>query len=154
MRVWWRYDTPDAPRQPHLNTSHHSSSPYLAALQRTPVFVASLLATASCDLSSYVTELSSYLCDAFGNPLRIDYGTGGHPSLLVQRFSSLLTINCQTNTGHETNFAIFGLCLFKLRLMSECDLGSFVLKSFTGYVKVMRKLQSVYFLEPAGSHGV
>ena len=71
------------------------------------------------------------MCDAFGNPFRIDYGT-----------------------GHETNFAIFGLCLFKLRLLDENDLSCFVLRSFTLYIEVMRKLQNVYYLEPAGSHGM
>lgn len=100
-------------------------------LERTPDFVGSLLATSSTDIQSYNAELSSYICDSFGNELRIDYGT-----------------------GHETNFAIFGLCLFKLRLLSEADLSSFVLSSFTIYIQVMRKLQSVYYLEPAGSHGV
>lgn len=100
-------------------------------LERTPPFVDSLLGIGSTDIRTYNEELTSYLCDSFGNPLRIDYGT-----------------------GHETNFAIFGLCLFKLRLLKEADLRTFVLESFTRYVQVMRKLQSVYFLEPAGSHGV
>ena len=108
-----------------------SSTVCLWLLQRTPVFVESLLSMSSSgDIQTYNEELTSYLCDSFGNPLRIDYGT-----------------------GHETNFAIFGLCLFKLRLLAETDLSSFVLRSFASYIEVMRKLQGVYYLEPAGSHG-
>ena len=86
--------------------------------------------TNSHELNSYNAELTSYMCDSFGNPLRIDYGT-----------------------GHENNFAILALCLFKLRLLQEEDLKCFVLSTFPTYIQVMRKIQSVYYLEPAGSHG-
>jgi hypothetical protein len=78
-----------------------------------------------------VQDLSAYLGDSFGNERRIDYGT-----------------------GHETNLAIFFLCLFKLRVITERDLPALILKAFPSYIKTMRALQSTYLLEPAGSHGV
>jgi serine/threonine-protein phosphatase 2A activator len=56
--------------------------------------------------------------------------------------------------GHETNFALFLLCLVKLRVVDESELSALVLRVFAAYVKTMRKLQQTYLLEPAGSHGV
>lgn len=99
--------------------------------ERAPEFVQSILDIGEEDLSVYNEELKCYVCDSFGNEHRIDYGT-----------------------GHETNFAIFALCLFKLGLLTNNDLSNFVLRTFPNYIQVMRKLQSVYVLEPAGSHGV
>ncbi|ONK74109.1 uncharacterized protein A4U43_C03F2860 [Asparagus officinalis] len=78
-----------------------------------------------------VIELVPYLLDSFGNPSRIDYGT-----------------------GHETNFAAFLFCLARLDLIKEQDYPAIVLRVFVKYVDLMRKLQLQYCLEPAGSHGV
>ncbi|KAJ6791853.1 putative serine/threonine-protein phosphatase 2A activator [Iris pallida] len=83
------------------------------------------------DLRPALPELSPYLLDSFGNPFRIDYGT-----------------------GHETNFAAFLFCLARLGLVQEPDYPSLVLRVFTSYLDLMRKLQLRYSLEPAGSHGV
>jgi len=77
-------------------------------------------------------ELSPYILDMFGNPTRIDYGT-----------------------GHELNFVLFFYILWKLQLIEiEKDLQAVVLIGFVSYIKTMRKLQVIYMLEPAGSHGV
>jgi hypothetical protein len=76
-------------------------------------------------------EIAAYLVDSFGNPTRIDYGT-----------------------GHETNFFIFLYCLGRLGLFQPQDLSSLALRAFPSYLKVCRKLQRTYWLEPAGSHGV
>ncbi|MQM11627.1 hypothetical protein Taro_044532 [Colocasia esculenta] len=76
-------------------------------------------------------ELVPYLLDSFGNSTRIDYGT-----------------------GHETNFAAFLYCLARLGLIKEEDYQGLVLKVFVKYLELLRKLQMVYSLEPAGSHGV
>jgi serine/threonine-protein phosphatase 2A activator len=76
-------------------------------------------------------EIAAYLVDSFGNPTRIDYGT-----------------------GHETNFFIFLYCLGRLGLFQPEDLPSLALRAFPSYLKVCRKLQRTYWLEPAGSHGV
>eukprot|EP00903_Cladosiphon_okamuranus_P013095 g12214.t1 len=76
-------------------------------------------------------ELVPYLLVSFGHPGRIDYGT-----------------------GHETSFVVWLCCLFKLDCLTKEDLAPAVLQIFYGYLQVMRRLQSVYMLEPAGSHGV
>jgi len=49
---------------------------------------------------------------------------------------------------------IFFLCLYKLRIITAADCAQVVLCGFHEYIKTMRCLQTVYLLEPAGSHGV
>lgn len=83
------------------------------------------------DLKSATVELVPYFTDSFGNSSRIDYGT-----------------------GHETNFAAWLYCLARLNLIKEEDYHAVVARVFVKYLELMRKLQSVYSLEPAGSHGV
>lgn len=78
-----------------------------------------------------IEELAVYLVDAFGNQTRIDYGT-----------------------GHEMNFALFLMCLFKMEFLNEADAPAVVVKGFDRYMKLMRRLQTEYRMEPAGSHGV
>lgn len=73
------------------------------------------------------SELEGYLINSFGSSQRIDYGT-----------------------GHELHFLIF---LMGLNACKE-DYSNLVLKVFSDYIKLMRKLQKTYWLEPAGSHGV
>ncbi|KAJ3220477.1 Serine/threonine-protein phosphatase 2A activator 2 [Clydaea vesicula] len=87
-------------------------------------------------------EVNSYLLDSFGNKQRIDYGT-----------------------GHELNFLCFLFCLYKLNIFTknkenievemEVIFENLVFSVFwNGYINLMRELQKVYWLEPAGSHGV
>lgn len=83
------------------------------------------------DLRSATVELVPYFSDSFGNATRIDYGT-----------------------GHETNFAAWLYCLARLGLLKEEDYQALVSRVFVKYLELMRKLQLVYCLEPAGSHGV
>uniref|UniRef100_A0A803NM17 peptidylprolyl isomerase n=1 Tax=Cannabis sativa TaxID=3483 RepID=A0A803NM17_CANSA len=83
------------------------------------------------DLRSSTVEIVPYFTDSFGNSSRIDYGT-----------------------GHETNFAAWLYCLARLGLIKEEDYDSVVIRIFVKYMALMRKLQTVYCLEPAGSHGV
>lgn len=81
--------------------------------------------------NEHAEEISIYLCESFGNDTRIDYGT-----------------------GHEMAFAMFLLCLFKIEALKEADTKPVAVKVFNEYLKLARKLQTVYKMEPAGSHGV
>ncbi|KAK9356371.1 hypothetical protein V1523DRAFT_358474 [Lipomyces doorenjongii] len=76
-------------------------------------------------------DLQSYLVESFGNRTRIDYGS-----------------------GHELNFICFLLCLSRLNILQPSDFPAIVLRVFNKYIALMRVVQSQYWLEPAGSHGV
>jgi len=82
-------------------------------------------------LSEASKELAPYLVASIGNYTRIDYGT-----------------------GHEASFATWLLCLTILGVLTKEDSVALVSKVFAGYLKLMRKVQKTYLLEPAGSHGV
>lgn len=78
-----------------------------------------------------IPELKTYLVDSFGSYERIDYGT-----------------------GHELNFVVFLLCMVKLGIFKPDDFKALINKVFQRYLTLMRKIQLIYVLEPAGSHGV
>lgn len=82
-------------------------------------------------LSSAAVELVPYLLDSFGNPTRIDYGT-----------------------GHELSFTLFLMALFKIGIFTKSDELAVAIKVFNTYLNLARKLQFTYRLEPAGSQGV
>ena len=81
---------------------------------------------------SHIQELAGYFSESWGNRTRIDYGS-----------------------GHELNFVAFLYCLCgPLGVLEASDHAALVLKVFTRYMSIMRRLQTIYWLEPAGSHGV
>ncbi len=100
-----------------------------------------LLHQRSCDLMRQVlpphlapaaVELGPYLCQCFGNEVRIDYGT-----------------------GHEVAFALLLLCLERIGALDAArDRPAMVLRAFAAYLGTVRRLHSAYVMEPAGSHGV
>ncbi|KAF1331966.1 Serine/threonine-protein phosphatase, partial [Globisporangium splendens] len=83
------------------------------------------------NLHDAIIELSTYLNECFGNRVRIDYGT-----------------------GHETSFVVWMCCLHKIGFFTQHDFPAMVLQLFRAYLALMRRLQKLYMLEPAGSHGV
>jgi serine/threonine-protein phosphatase 2A activator len=78
-----------------------------------------------------VLELLPYYYDSFGNSTRIDFGT-----------------------GHEVNFILFLLCLYKIEYIKDSDLSSIGTYLFPYYTFIVNSLIKTYNLEPAGSHGV
>ncbi|CCK72250.1 peptidylprolyl isomerase RRD2 KNAG_0J01690 [Huiozyma naganishii CBS 8797] len=80
-----------------------------------------------------VRQLQTYLEESWGDKRRIDYGS-----------------------GHELNFMCFlyGLTAYKVFDLGGTDRANLVLKPFIEYLKIMRVLETEYWLEPAGSHGV
>lgn len=79
-----------------------------------------------------IEELSVYLVESWGNKRRIDYGS-----------------------GHELNFLCFLYGLHKYGIFEiDEDATNLVLKIFIKYLDTMRVIETTYWLEPAGSHGV
>eukprot|EP01102_Stenamoeba_stenopodia_P014598 TRINITY_DN4870_c0_g1_i1.p1 TRINITY_DN4870_c0_g1~~TRINITY_DN4870_c0_g1_i1.p1 ORF type:complete len:452 (+),score=95.67 TRINITY_DN4870_c0_g1_i1:173-1528(+) len=83
------------------------------------------------DRAAIIKELVAYFTHCFGSRERIDFGT-----------------------GHEAHFAAWMYCFDRIGLLSKKDYPALVLRLFPKYLKLMRTLQWVYWLEPAGSHGV
>ena len=80
---------------------------HAAMVEETALFLDDLLPE---ELKGAAVELTPYITGAFGNEIRIDYGT-----------------------GHELCFLIFFLCIFKLHLITEADFKGIILRSFNGY---------------------
>ena len=76
-------------------------------------------------------EVKTYFDNAWGSGKRIDYGS-----------------------GHELNYLMYLLCLNRLGLLPPAAFPQLALLVFPRYLSIMRNIQAMYYLEPAGSHGV
>ncbi|ELP93343.1 serine/threonine protein phosphatase 2A regulatory subunit B', putative [Entamoeba invadens IP1] len=83
------------------------------------------------EFHSLIPEFHGYLMDAFGSPVRIDYGS-----------------------GHELHFFCWIVLFVTIGVIKEEEYPAVILVVFRKYLYLCRKLQQVYRLEPAGSHGV
>ncbi|XP_022201830.1 serine/threonine-protein phosphatase 2A activator isoform X1 [Nilaparvata lugens] len=83
------------------------------------------------NLHRAVPEIKEYLVESFGSASRIDYGT-----------------------GHEMAFCMFLCCLFKIGAFERSQSMEVIFLVFNSYLELVRKLQTVYRMEPAGSRGV
>lgn len=83
------------------------------------------------EMTAHVAELSAYWTRSFGDPTRIDYGS-----------------------GHEAMFVVLMYSLHTLNVLTDEDVPALVLLVFKRYLHVTRRLQLRYMLEPAGSRGV
>ena len=84
--------------------------------------------------ATLVAEMIAYWTTSFGNPQRIDFGT-----------------------GHEAAFVMWIYAWLQFGELDGSDprvLTAVGLRLVPAYLRVTRKLQTVYNLEPAGSHGV
>ncbi|KAJ1547516.1 Serine/threonine-protein phosphatase 2A activator, partial [Nowakowskiella sp. JEL0078] len=81
--------------------------------------------------SDAVVELVPYFIGGFGHQIRLDYGS-----------------------GHELSFVAWLCCLELLDFFDDNDYLAILTRIFVFYLEVVRRLQKVYQLEPAGSHGV
>jgi hypothetical protein len=119
-----------------------------------------------------ISELSLYLQDSFGHPIRLDYGTGHETS-----FHIFLFLLCQLHVFHNSGY--------KFQLTNDNDnnnssnseissgtaeenknkqqqqhlpsiarFKAIILSTYHQYLLVTREVQTQYWLEPAGSHGV
>ncbi|GBG26745.1 Serine/threonine-protein phosphatase 2A activator [Hondaea fermentalgiana] len=77
----------------------------------------------------HAMELAGYWCGSFGNARRLDFGT-----------------------GHEASFLVWLFASREVGVVS--DLEGLVLAVFPRYLELVYAVQTLYRLEPAGSHGV
>ncbi len=101
-----------------------------------PDSVVNFRPTSNTSSDTALDELKAYFLGGFGNPQRLDYGT-----------------------GHELSFLAFLGCLWKLGAFKDGQPNgdierNIVLGVFEPYLRVVRRLILTYTLEPAGSHGV
>lgn len=82
-----------------------------------------------------VAQVSCYLNCSFGDSIRIDYGSG-HESVFMIMLLVLTKVKCLGESPTQTTLQAVGISVFYQ------------------YLKVTRKLQVQYRLEPAGSRGV
>lgn len=117
---------------PALDTGSRFGNPVFRSFHRAVVVRAIPLHTSLFALEQGLAEeVATYLQNCLGSEERLDYGS-----------------------GHEMNFVLWLLCLNRLGMLQPDEFPILVLEVFPRYLHLMRQIQSTYYLEPAGSHGV
>lgn len=108
-----------------------------------------------------IVELQAYLVESWGNRTRIDYGSGHELNFMtfLLALDILGIVKATPAKQSEPATPAPSLSLVTKSTWSatdpqQADAPALVLKVFLKYLSVMRKIQTVYWLEPAGSHGV
>jgi serine/threonine-protein phosphatase 2A activator len=105
------------------------------------------------DDQQYVTELTAYIVDSFGNPTRIDYGTG-HELSFCMFLCGLYKINIlKQSDSKATVNVLFSRLVYCIHMFLFCTLNICLHFHFNRYLEIVRRLQLRYQMEPAGSHG-
>ncbi len=105
-----------------------------------------------------LSELGVYLTGSFGDAQRIDYGTGHELNFMCFLYAlhavgvfATTDFAALVNKAHTGHFLFFEHpILYVLRLCGDVQ----ILAGFVRYLRVVRRLQTLYYLEPAGSRGV
>lgn len=98
----------------------------------------------------YKDELLTYITESFGNPIRIDYGTG-HELNFILFTMGLANLLEDSDAGGDSDMLITPKKLEKFVQNHGWDvLGLFAHR----YLRLCRRLQTKFRLEPAGSRGV
>ncbi|GFE54205.1 serine threonine phosphatase 2A regulatory subunit B [Babesia ovis] len=84
----------------------------------------------SITLPYKIRDIRRYFLHSFGNPMRIDYGT-----------------------GHEMQFVLFLKTLYDTGIVEDRDLPEVALTVMSSYFQLVQHLIDRYNLEPAGSKG-
>ena len=118
----------------HEHEHEHASDAAAAAAAPCETIAAPLDMSPSAKHGRTVSHLVRYLVSSWGDIRRLDYGT-----------------------GHELNFMCFLAaleCCGVFDAQSDLHATRIIGRVFARYVRLMRRLQTGYWLEPAGSRGV
>jgi len=96
-------------------------------------------------------ELAPYWRDSFGNATRIDYGTG-HETCFVALIYCLARLGALRHDTEDGGCKVEGAGGHPHP--HHDDAAALVGVVFARYLSLMRRVQTTYWLEPAGSHGV
>lgn len=158
MKDWIREIPPEQQSQRFGNKAFRRWHAKL--VETAPEFLSNLIGgpvRSSLELSSSapqgptaVDELLVYWVESFGNPQRIDYGTG-HELNFVAWLAALTLVPTQATTSASSSASTASS---SPTILTAADRLALVLDVVWQYLDVLREIQSVYWLEPAGSKGV
>jgi len=120
-------------RRSFIEDAHRLGLEAVRGDENSSTFVPKMSSASVKQRDDICVECAAYWHASFGHPTRLDYGT-----------------------GHEASFLVFLYALYRAGCFEPKPkvLRAVTLSIFSQYLKVCRGLQTIYMLEPAGSHGV